>query len=39
MTVLCQIAAEELGVPFEDVEMSMADTDLTPTATAPTPAA
>src|SRR5713226_8701102 len=28
MTVLCQIAAEELGVPFEDVEMSMADTDL-----------
>jgi CO/xanthine dehydrogenase Mo-binding subunit len=28
MTALCQIAAEELGVPFEDVEMSMADTDL-----------
>ena len=26
---LCQIAAEELGVPFEDVEMSNADTDLT----------
>ncbi|MBI2305269.1 MAG: molybdopterin-dependent oxidoreductase [Chloroflexi bacterium] len=29
-TVLCQIAAEELGVPIEDVEISTADTDLTP---------
>ena len=29
MTVLCQIAAEELGVPFEDVSISKADTDLT----------
>ena len=28
MTVLCQIAAEELGVPFEDVAISKADTDL-----------
>ncbi|MBX5489725.1 MAG: molybdopterin-dependent oxidoreductase [Chloroflexi bacterium] len=28
-TALCQIAAEELGVPFEDVEISRADTDLT----------
>ena len=27
-TALCQIAAEELGVPFEDVEISRADTDL-----------
>jgi CO/xanthine dehydrogenase Mo-binding subunit len=27
-TALCQIAAEELGVPFEDVEISQADTDL-----------
>src|SRR5579883_1480469 len=27
-TALCQIAAEELGVPFEDVEISLADTDL-----------
>lgn len=27
-TVLCQIAAEELGVSIDDVEMSMADTDL-----------
>jgi CO/xanthine dehydrogenase Mo-binding subunit len=29
MTVLCQIAAEELGVPYADVSISMADTDLT----------
>lgn len=29
MTVLCQIAAEELGVPFEDVSISQADTDST----------
>lgn len=29
MTVLCQIAAEELGVPYEDVSISRADTDLT----------
>ena len=29
MTVLCQIVAEELGVPFEDVAISRADTDLT----------
>jgi CO/xanthine dehydrogenase Mo-binding subunit len=29
MTVLCQIAAEELGLPYEDVGVSMADTDLT----------
>ena len=29
MTVLCQIAAEELGVPYEDVGVSRADTDLT----------
>jgi CO/xanthine dehydrogenase Mo-binding subunit len=29
MTVLCQIAAEELGVPFDDVSISKADTDLT----------
>jgi CO/xanthine dehydrogenase Mo-binding subunit len=28
MTVLCQIAAEELGIPFGDVDMSRADTDL-----------
>jgi CO/xanthine dehydrogenase Mo-binding subunit len=28
-TVLCQIAAEELGIPLEDVEVSLADTDLT----------
>ncbi len=28
-TVMCQIAAEELGIPVEDVEMSRADTDLT----------
>jgi CO/xanthine dehydrogenase Mo-binding subunit len=28
-TAMCQIAAEELGVPVEDVEMSQADTDLT----------
>jgi CO/xanthine dehydrogenase Mo-binding subunit len=28
-TVMCQIAAEELGVPLEDVEISRADTDLT----------
>jgi 4-hydroxybenzoyl-CoA reductase alpha subunit len=28
-TVMCQIAAEELGVPVEDVEISRADTDLT----------
>ncbi|HZU05972.1 MAG TPA: xanthine dehydrogenase family protein molybdopterin-binding subunit [Chloroflexota bacterium] len=28
MTALCQIAAEELGVPFTDVEISRADTDL-----------
>ncbi|HZS01685.1 MAG TPA: xanthine dehydrogenase family protein molybdopterin-binding subunit [Chloroflexota bacterium] len=27
-TALAQIAAEELGVPFEDVEVSKADTDL-----------
>ena len=26
---MCQIAAEELGVPVEDVEISRADTDLT----------
>ncbi len=29
MTVLCQIVAEELGVPFEHVAISRADTDLT----------
>ncbi len=28
-TTLCQIAAEELGIPVEDVEISQADTDLT----------
>jgi 4-hydroxybenzoyl-CoA reductase alpha subunit len=28
-TALCQIAAEELGIPMEDVEISQADTDLT----------
>jgi CO/xanthine dehydrogenase Mo-binding subunit len=28
-TVLCQIAAEVLGMPLEDVEVSLADTDLT----------
>ncbi len=28
-TTMCQIAAEELGVPLEDVEISKADTDLT----------
>ncbi len=28
-TVLCQIAAEELGIPLEDVDVSLADTDLT----------
>jgi CO/xanthine dehydrogenase Mo-binding subunit len=28
-TVLCQIAAEEIGLRFEDVNISMADTDLT----------
>ena len=28
-TTMCAIAAEELGVPIEDVEMSRADTDLT----------
>ena len=28
-TALCQIAAEELGIPMEDVEFSQADTDLT----------
>ncbi len=28
-TALCQIAAEELGLPLEDVEISVADTDLT----------
>jgi len=29
-TVMCQIAAEELGVPFESVEIVNADTDTTP---------
>jgi CO/xanthine dehydrogenase Mo-binding subunit len=29
MTVLCQIAAEELGVPYDHVSISKADTDLT----------
>jgi CO/xanthine dehydrogenase Mo-binding subunit len=29
MTVLCQIAAEEIGVPFGDVSISRADTDST----------
>lgn len=29
MTVLCQIVAEELGVPFSDVAISQSDTDLT----------
>lgn len=29
-TILAQIAAEELGVPFERVEVLLADTDLTP---------
>jgi CO/xanthine dehydrogenase Mo-binding subunit len=29
MTVLCQITAEELGVPYDDVSISRADTDLT----------
>jgi 4-hydroxybenzoyl-CoA reductase alpha subunit len=28
-TAMCQIAAEELGIPIEDVEISRADTDLT----------
>jgi 4-hydroxybenzoyl-CoA reductase alpha subunit len=28
-TTMCQIAAEELGLPLEDVEFSQADTDLT----------
>ncbi len=28
-TAMCQIAAEELGMPLEDVEISQADTDLT----------
>lgn len=28
-TAMCQIAAEELGLPLEDVEISQADTDLT----------
>jgi CO/xanthine dehydrogenase Mo-binding subunit len=28
-TTMCAIAAEELGIPIEDVEMSRADTDLT----------
>ncbi|HKX50564.1 MAG TPA: xanthine dehydrogenase family protein molybdopterin-binding subunit, partial [Candidatus Binatia bacterium] len=28
-TAMCQIAAEELGLPVEDVEISRADTDLT----------
>ncbi|MBI4488673.1 MAG: xanthine dehydrogenase family protein molybdopterin-binding subunit [Deltaproteobacteria bacterium] len=28
-TAMCQIAAEELGIPLEDVEISQADTDLT----------
>ncbi len=28
-TTMCAIAAEELGIPIEDVEMSQADTDLT----------
>jgi CO/xanthine dehydrogenase Mo-binding subunit len=29
MTVLCQIVAEELGVPYEDVSISKSDTDST----------
>src|SRR3954464_13973566 len=29
MTVLCQVAAEEIGLPYEDVSISKADTDLT----------
>lgn len=29
MTVLCQVVAEELGVRYEDVSISRADTDLT----------
>ena len=29
MTVLCQIAAEELGLPYADVSITRADTDLT----------
>jgi CO/xanthine dehydrogenase Mo-binding subunit len=29
-TVMCQIAAEELGVPFENVEIVTADSDTTP---------
>ncbi len=28
-TTMCQIAAEELGMPLEDIEFSQADTDLT----------
>lgn len=28
-TAMCQIAAEEIGIPMEDVEISQADTDLT----------
>lgn len=28
-TAMCQIAAEELGMPIEDVDISVADTDLT----------
>jgi CO/xanthine dehydrogenase Mo-binding subunit len=29
MTVLCQVVAEELGVPYDHVSISQADTDLT----------
>src|SRR5439155_15679915 len=29
MTVLCQIAAQEIGLPYADVAISQADTDLT----------
>lgn len=35
-TVLCQIAAEELGIPYEDVRIISADTAVTPDAGAST---
>ena len=34
-TVLSQICAEELGIPWEDVSMSIADTDSTPYSSGP----
>lgn len=35
-TILCQIAAEELGIPYEDVRIISADTAITPDAGAST---